>query len=134
MSDPHHHITILSRLPDPCIDRSKEHELTARLAIALGPSSSAAKAATTWPTSATPARTGCKPPNGIPSHDTFNRLFQALAPAALAGACAQWIQSLRLRLDRELVGLDGKAARRATAAGQSPHHLVSAWPRRTASP
>lgn len=127
MSDTHSLITILSRLPDPRIERSKEHELTDLLAIAVctllvgGESfydmEDFGHARKDW------LQTFLRRPNGIPSHDTFNRLFQALAPAAFA----QWTQGLRQRLDREVVALDGKAARRATAAGQSPRHLVSAW-------
>ena len=73
-------------------------------------------------------------PGGVPSHDTFNRLFQALDPVAFAEAFAQWAQGLLGHVAGEVVALDGKAARRATAAGQSPRHLVSAWPRRAASP
>lgn len=87
-------------------------------------------ASTTGKTSATPGGTGCgglRLPNGIPSHDTFNRLFQALAPAVFAEAFAQWTQGLRQRLEREVVAPDGKAARRAAVAGQGPRHLVSGW-------
>lgn len=131
MSDPHSHITILSRLPDPRGERSKEHELADLLAIALctllvgGESfydmEDFGHARKDW------LQTFLRLPNGIPSHDTFNRLFQALDPAAFAEAFAHWTQTLRRRLAREIVALDGKAARRATAAGQSPRHLVSAW-------
>lgn len=131
MSDTPGLITILSRLPDPRIERSKEHELTDLLAIAVctllvgGESfydmEDFGHARKAW------LQTFLRLPNGIPSHDTFNRLFQALAPAAFAEAFAQWTQGLRQRLDREVVALDGKAARRATEAGQSPRHLVSAW-------
>lgn len=131
MSDTPSLITILSRLPDPRIERSKDHELTDLLAIAVctllagGESfydmEDFGRARKDW------LQTFLRLPNGIPSHDTFNRLFQALDPAAFADTFAQWTQTLRQRLAREVVALDGKAARRATAAGQSPRHLVSAW-------
>ena len=44
-------------------------------------------------------RTFLRLPGEIPSHDTFNRLFQALAPTALAETFAQWPQGLRQSLD-----------------------------------
>ena len=62
-----------------------------------------------------------------PGHDTFTRVFQALDPVAFAEAFAMWTQGLGERLGREVVALDGKAARRAVDAGQNPRHLVSAW-------
>lgn len=131
MSEAQSLITILARLPDPRMERSREHELTDLLVIAVctllvgGESfydmEDFGHARKDW------LQTFLRLPGGIPSHDTFNRLFQALDPAAFAETFAQWTQGLRQRLEREVVALDGKAARRATAAGQSPRHLVSAW-------
>jgi predicted transposase YbfD/YdcC len=66
-------------------------------------------------------------PNGIPSHDTFGRVFAALDPAQFAEAFTLWTQSLRQSLAGEIVALDGKTPRRSGGAGQSPVHLVSAW-------
>ena len=63
-------------------------------------------------------------PGGIPSHDTFNRLFQALDPAAFDETFAQWTQGLRQRLEREVVALDGKAARRATSSAPGPRRTA----------
>lgn len=124
-------MAVLSRLPDPGVERSREHELTDLLVIAVctllvgGESfydmEDFGHAREEW------LRGFLRLPNGIPSHDTFNRLFQALNPAAFAEAFAQWTQGVRERLDRKVVALDGKAARRATVAGQNPRPLVSAW-------
>lgn len=73
-------------------------------------------------------------PGGAPSHDTFNRLFAVLDPAAFAETFAEtfatWTQSVRVALpagQREIVALDGKAARRALNAGEDTRYLVSAW-------
>ena len=66
-------------------------------------------------------------PNGIPSHDTFGRVFAALDPAQFAEAFTAWTQSLRESLAGEIVALDGKTLRRSGGAQQSPVHLVSAW-------
>jgi predicted transposase YbfD/YdcC len=64
---------------------------------------------------------------GIPSHDTFNRVFAALDPAEFLDAFLRWTQSLRRAVAQEIVALDGKALRRALAADQSVKYIVSAW-------
>jgi predicted transposase YbfD/YdcC len=66
-------------------------------------------------------------PKGIPSHDTFGRVFAALDPAQFAEAFTAWTQRLRESLAGEIVALDGKTLRRSGGADQSPVHLVSAW-------
>ena len=118
-------------LPDPRRTQGQDHRLTDLLVIAVctllvgGESAydmeDFGRAREDW------LRTFLPLPKGIASHDTFNRLFQALDPAAFAGTFAYWTQGLRESLGREVVALDGKAARRAVAAGQCPRHLVSAW-------
>jgi|WetSurSiteA1Bulk_404760.scaffolds.fasta_scaffold42175_1 predicted transposase YbfD/YdcC len=65
--------------------------------------------------------------NGIPSHDTFNRVFAALKPEAFLDCFLRWTQSLRQAVAQEIVALDGKALRRALRRGQSPHYIISAW-------
>lgn len=68
-------------------------------------------------------------PNGIPSHDTFGRVFARLDPAALLLAIQQWLAALGRVVNQEVVAIDGKTVRGSfdTAAGQNPLHLVSAW-------
>jgi len=65
--------------------------------------------------------------HGIPSHDTFNRVFAALKPAAFLDCFLRWTQSLRQTVAQEIVALDGKALRRAQCRGKSPRYIVSAW-------
>ncbi len=65
-------------------------------------------------------------PNGIPSHDTFNRVFSALDPAKFLECFRSWTQSLRQAVGEEIVAMDGKALRRAIRTGGIPH-IVSAW-------
>lgn len=68
-------------------------------------------------------------PNGIPSHDTFRRVFSLLDPEQFATAFLTWTQSLRTAVSAEIVALDGKTVRRSfdRAQGRGPIHLVSAW-------
>jgi predicted transposase YbfD/YdcC len=68
-------------------------------------------------------------PNGIPSHDTFGRVFARLDPAGLSQCIHRWLTAFRATVDRELVAIDGKTLRGSfdTAAGQNPLHLVNAW-------
>jgi predicted transposase YbfD/YdcC len=68
-------------------------------------------------------------PNGIPSHDTFRRVFMLIDPDAFEGCFARWAQSLTGRVEREVVAIDGKTVRRSGSRrhDHGPLHLVSAW-------
>jgi predicted transposase YbfD/YdcC len=68
-------------------------------------------------------------PNGIPSHDTFNRVFALLNPTAFQEGFLNWVQSIAQNTLGRLVAIDGKTARHSfdNAAGKGPLHLVSAW-------
>jgi predicted transposase YbfD/YdcC len=73
-------------------------------------------------------RTFLELPNGIPAHDTFRRVFAAVAPTALQGVLLTWLQQRR-GLPGDWVHIDGKALRgsRCAARGLGALHLVSAW-------
>ena len=124
-------VSVFDDLPDPRMDRCKEHRLTDLLVIGVctllvggeGAYDMAdfGRSREEW------LRTFLPLPNGIASHDTFNRVFQLLDPVVFAEAFALWTQGLREHLDREVVALDGKAVRRAMEAGQSARHMVSVW-------
>lgn len=67
-------------------------------------------------------------PNGIPSHDTFNRVFSALDNEQFESCFIEWVKSLVEITKGEVVAIDGKTIRGAKANGKkSPFHLVSAW-------
>jgi predicted transposase YbfD/YdcC len=68
-------------------------------------------------------------PHGVPSADTFARVFSRLDPAAF-GACFQsWIQALAQTVGLSHIAIDGKSLRGsvASAGGLGPLHVVSAW-------
>ena len=66
---------------------------------------------------------------GIPSHDTFGRVFAALDPLAFQKCLLTWVQRLHELTKGQVIAIDGKVAREAMArAGdQGPMTLVSAW-------
>ncbi len=66
-------------------------------------------------------------PQGIPSHDTFNRVFSALDPHAFMECFGQWVQGICPNLSEEVVAIDGKALRRAVNQGETIPYIVSAW-------
>jgi predicted transposase YbfD/YdcC len=74
-------------------------------------------------------RTFLELPNGIPSHDTFRRVFMLIDPIAFEAGFAAWAGSLVTGFAREVVAIDGKTLRRSfdQRRGNSPLHIVSAW-------
>jgi predicted transposase YbfD/YdcC len=68
-------------------------------------------------------------PNGIPSHDTFGRVFSRLAPAALERCFSKWMAALAEVSAGRLVAIDGKTLRRSfnKASNRAAIHMVSAW-------
>jgi predicted transposase YbfD/YdcC len=66
-------------------------------------------------------------PHGIPSHDTFERVFDRLAPRAFQACFRAWVQAVQQTLRIEHVAIDGKTLRGSGSAELGPLHLVSAW-------
>jgi predicted transposase YbfD/YdcC len=67
--------------------------------------------------------------NGVPSHDTFGRVFAVLDTEEFSVCLTRWVSSLQLDLKGTSVAIDGKTLRRSfdAAAGREALHLVSAW-------
>jgi predicted transposase YbfD/YdcC len=66
--------------------------------------------------------------HGIPSHDTFSDVFNALDPEGFKAAFIAWTATLQENV-REIVAIDGKTLRRSfdRGQGQGPIHMISAW-------
>ena len=67
-------------------------------------------------------------PHGIPSHDTFNRVFSMLSPEAFNKCFIAWTQALAKKL-QGVVAIDGKTLRRSfgSASKATALHVVSLW-------
>lgn len=67
-------------------------------------------------------------PNGIPSHDTFNRVFAILDPHELRGCFISWVQSVAEITNGRVVSIDGKRLCNSGVDGKKGFiHMVSAW-------
>lgn len=68
-------------------------------------------------------------PHGIPSHDTFGRVFARLDPLAFEQCLERWVQTVAQSLTGRQVALDGKTLRGSHDhyRGQAAIHTVSAW-------
>jgi hypothetical protein len=63
-------------------------------------------------------------PYGIPSVDTFERVFSRLNPQTLAAQFLEWMDDLKGRIH---VSIDGKTIRRSKAEGKKAKHIVTAF-------
>lgn len=65
--------------------------------------------------------------NGIPSHDTFGRVFAALDPEQFEACFIRWTGHLCPALAEQIVAIDGKTVRRSHRGDRRAIHLVSAY-------
>src|SRR5277367_2607514 len=121
------------KLTDPRLARTKRHALLDILILAvcatLGNADGWADIERFGKAKLDFFRTFLELPNGVPSHDTFGRVFALLDPAALLACIQQWLHALGAVVAGEVVAIGGKTLRGSfdTAAGRNPLHLVSAW-------
>ena len=120
-------------LPDPRIERHRWHKLGDILVIAV--------CAVLCGAESYPAiedfgrereewwRQFLEFPEGIPSHDTFNRVWRLLDPVEFQRCFLGWMQAVAEVTAGEVGAIDGKALRRSSAQGTSKRaiHMVSAW-------
>jgi predicted transposase YbfD/YdcC len=67
--------------------------------------------------------------NGIPSHDTFARVFARLDPEGFQRCFLDWIETIRQRTHGEIIAIDGKTLRHSydRSGNKGAIHMVSAW-------
>ena len=118
---------------DPRLDRNKRHELIDIIVITIcavlcGADdwvdvASFGEAKEKW------FKTFLMLPNGIPSHDTFGRVFALLDTDQFEAGFRSWVSTLACLLPGEVVAIDGKTIRRShdRKNGQTAIHMVSAW-------
>ena len=121
-----------SNLRDPRVERNREHLLEEILLIAIAAVLSGAES---WNDIAQYGeekldwlKTFLTLPGGIPSHDTFNRVFAALDPEEMEKGFASWVSSIAKLTAGEVVAIDGKALCGTRETGKKTLvHMVSAW-------
>ena len=124
--------SIFSQIDDPRSDINKLHKLEDILLIGI---ISVICAADTWKNMETYAkakeeflRSFLDLPNGIPSDDTFNRVFSSIDSEQFETCFVDWVGRLANLTDGEVIPIDGKTIRGAKSNGKkSPFHMVSAW-------
>lgn len=120
-------------VPDPRVERTRKHPLPEILFIALTAvicgaegwtqAEAFAEANEAW------LKTFLVLPNGVPSHDTFGRVFAAVDPDALEQALLAFVRDFAGDSAGKHIAIDGKTLRRSfdRAAEKSAIHMVTAW-------
>lgn len=124
--------SIFAAVEDPRVERTKRHKLLDILILALCGVICGAegwvdieefgKTKQEW------FHTFLELPNGIPSHDTFGRVFACLDPTQVESCFLHWVQGISQEITG-VIAIDGKEARRShdRGKGKKALHLVSAW-------
>lgn len=122
-----------SGLPDPRRRRGRRHRLDELVIIAILAVicctdnwlevSQFARAKRKW------LKTFLDLDHGIPSHDTFGRVFSAMDPEAFERCFMAWIEALARARPGELIAIDGKTLRHSfdRASDKAAIHMISAW-------
>ena len=126
-------LVCLESVADPRVNRRKQHKLSDILVIALCAFIAGCEgwvdvelfglAKEKW------FEKFLELPNGIPSHDTFGRVFALLDPQQLTRVLRQFVQTVLGSLEGHTIAIDGKTLRRSgeSTTGKEALHLVSAW-------
>ena len=119
------------RLPDPRVVGRTRHLLLDIVVMAIGAViadcadwsdiAQFAQRRETW------FRRFLKLPDGIPSHDTLERVFAALGGRAFRRCCLDWLRAAADPVGLGHIAIDGKTLRGSGSAELGPLHVVSAW-------
>ncbi len=120
-------------LEDPRIERSKLHKLIDILVIAI---CGVICGADTWEDVEAFGKAKqawfegfLELSNGIPSHDTFNRVFNRINPEQFQACFLSWINAVSELIEAQVIAIDGKFLRRShdKGIGKTAIDMVSAW-------
>ncbi len=128
-----------SKVTDPRKDRTKDHKLIDIIAIAICGVICGAegwvdielygKSKQDW------LRTFLELPNGIPSHDTFGRVFSLIDAQQFQLAFCEWVWAVNDIIQGQIINIDGKCLRGSDdqRLGKRAIYMVSAWAKRMRS-
>lgn len=122
-----------SAIDDPRIERSKQHKLIDIITISICAVICGAEGWTDIETYGVTKFEWLKKflelPNGIPSHDTFARVFGRLNPQQFQQCFLDWIKAINKTTEGEVIAIDGKTLRHSydKRADNKAIHMVSAW-------
>ena len=126
-------MTHFSELSDPRLEHKKDHKLLDIVVIAI---CAVVSGANHWTNVETFGRSKfnwlqsfLELPAGIPSHDTFRRVFMLLDPEEFRKCFLSWVESVSQVTNGEIIAIDGKQLRRShnKKLGEKAIHMVSAW-------
>ena len=126
-------IGCLRVIKDPRIDRTKRHPLVSVLFIGI---CSVLCGAESWEQMEDFGHQRkdwleqyVQLPHGVPSHDTFGRVFAQINSKAFQESFLRWVKLVTVKIPRQIIAIDGKTLRRShdKARGKKALHLVSAW-------
>lgn len=126
-------VKYFSKVKDPRIERSKRHQLMDILIIAI---CGVICGADNWVdielfgnTKIAWLKSFLNLPNGIPSHDTFGRVFAKIDPEEFESSFMEWVQAINQLTQGQVIAIDGKQLRGShdKQSGKSAIYMVSAW-------
>jgi predicted transposase YbfD/YdcC len=118
-------------ITDPRIERSKAHKLIDIIMVAI---CAVIAGCDTWVDIEDFGhdreewlRSFLELPNGIPSHDTFGRVFSLIDPKQFQTSFAEWVRSVVTVTNGSVIAIDGKTNRRTFGKLTKALHMVSAF-------
>jgi predicted transposase YbfD/YdcC len=126
-------IETFSPLKDPRINRTKKHLLLDIVGLSLFAVLAGAQAYTEIEDFCRHHKEWLKNyfqlPNGIPSHDTFSRVFSAINPTVFQECFFTWLKSVIKLFPENVIAIDGKSIRasKRVRQGLKALHIVNAW-------
>jgi predicted transposase YbfD/YdcC len=120
-------------IKDPRVERTKKHQLTDILVIAILAVIAGAQGWEDMENYGISKKQWLEKflalPHGIPADDTFRRVFEFINPEELNRCFLQWVETLVTKMGGEIIPIDGKTIRGSydRNQGKSALHIISAW-------